>query len=102
MEWYWSLSLLVGAAVFFMFIGVPVALAFFAANIIGAYLFFGGDIGLMQWARNVVEAVGKFPLAPVTCFVLMGEGGRQGIRRREWAKGIKLLGTIKSNSGTGR
>jgi len=73
MEWYWSLSLLVGAAVFFMFIGVPVALAFFGANIIGAYLFFGGDIGLMQWARNVVEAVGKFPLAPVTCFVLMGE-----------------------------
>lgn len=73
MEWYWALALLVGSAISLMVIGMPVALAFFGANIVGAYYFLGGDIGLMQWTRNIVEAVGKFPLAPVACFVLMGE-----------------------------
>ena len=73
MEWYLSLSLLVGLAIFLMFMGVPVAFAFFGANIVGAVIFFGGEIGLMQWTRNFVEAVGKFPLAPVAAFVLMGE-----------------------------
>lgn len=56
-----------------MIAGMPVALAFFGANIVGAYIFFGGEIGLGQWVRNMVEGVGNFAFAPVLCFLLMGE-----------------------------
>ncbi len=73
MEWYLALLLLVGLSIALMLMGVPVAFAFFGANIVGATIFFGGEPGLIQWVRNTVEAVGKFPLAPVVCFLLMGE-----------------------------
>ena len=35
MEWFEALAFLLGMILFFMFIGVPVALAFLAANMIG-------------------------------------------------------------------
>ena len=47
MEWYGALILLLGTVCTLMFLGLPVALAFFAANIAGTYLFLNGDIGLM-------------------------------------------------------
>lgn len=72
MEWYWALCLLIGLTIGLMFLGIPVALAFFGANMVGAVIFFGGEAGLTQVARNVVEALVKFSLAPITMFVLMG------------------------------
>ena len=41
MEWYFALIFLLGSVLGFMFIGVPVALAFLAANMIGATYFMG-------------------------------------------------------------
>ena len=38
MEWYEALALLVGSIMVLMAIGMPVALAFLAANIIGAWI----------------------------------------------------------------
>ena len=73
MEWYWALFILVGSALGFMFIGIPVALAFLGANIIGALLFFGGEAGIEQAVRNTVEGLTAFALAPVVMFILMGE-----------------------------
>ena len=49
MEWYLALTLLLGTVCVLMFLGLPVALAFFAANVLGTYLFISGDIGLV-WA----------------------------------------------------
>jgi tripartite ATP-independent transporter DctM subunit len=73
MEWYWALLILIGSALGFMFVGVPVALAFLGANIIGSLLFFGGEAGLAQAVRNTVEGLTTFALAPVVMFILMGE-----------------------------
>lgn len=73
MEWYVSLVFLIGMALGFMFLGVPVALAFLGANIVGAMIFFGGIAGLEQAVNNTVEGVSSFSLAPVVMFILMGE-----------------------------
>lgn len=43
MEWYWAMALLLGSIMGLMAIGMPVALAFLAANIAGAWVFMGGQ-----------------------------------------------------------
>jgi tripartite ATP-independent transporter DctM subunit len=73
MEWYWVIALLIGGLVAFMLIGLPVVFAFFAINIIGAYVFMGGDKGLMQLMRNAIDSVQNFALAPIPLFIFMGE-----------------------------
>ncbi len=73
MEWYWALVFLLGMVLVPMFLGVPVAIAFFAANIVGALIFLGGGAGLIQLERNVVDGLVRFALAPVAMFILMGE-----------------------------
>ncbi len=73
MERYWALVFLLGMVLVPMFLGVPVAIAFFAANIVGALIFLGGGAGLIQLERNVVDGLVRFALAPVAMFILMGE-----------------------------
>lgn len=73
MEWYWALVLLLGAVITLMMLGVPVAFAFLGVNVVGALVFLGGEAGLVQFARNTVNAVTSFSLAPIAMFVLMGE-----------------------------
>ena len=73
MGWELSFVLLVGVALGLMFLGVPVALAFFGADLIGAIVFFGGEAGLAQAASNAYEALVNFSLSPIPMFVLMGE-----------------------------
>ena len=72
MEWYSALILLLGTVCTLMFLGLPVALAFFAANIAGTYIFLNGDIGLMFMPMEFHNAI-KFTLAPISLFLLMGE-----------------------------
>lgn len=72
MEWYFALSLLLGAVCTIMFIGLPVAFAFFTANILGTYLFISGDIGLVFMPMEFSNAI-NFGLAPIALFLLMGE-----------------------------
>ncbi|MEM8838391.1 MAG: TRAP transporter large permease [Pseudomonadota bacterium] len=73
MEWYEALSLLIGTLLVLMLIGLPVAFAFLAVNILGAFVFLGGGIGLDQLVRNTVASVSNFSLAPIPLFLLMGE-----------------------------
>ena len=73
MEWYYVLAILVGTLLFFMLLGLPVVFAFFAANIIGAMLFMGGEKGVAQLIRNAVVATQNFSLLPIPLFILMGE-----------------------------
>jgi tripartite ATP-independent transporter DctM subunit len=73
MSWQLALVLLFGVLSALMAIGVPVAFAFIAVNIVGAIVFLGGDAGLMQLARNAVASVNNFSLTPIPFFVLMGE-----------------------------
>jgi len=56
-----------------MFIGLPVALAFLATNVVAAFAFMGGMAGIDQLARNSIASVITFSLTPIPLFILMGE-----------------------------
>lgn len=73
MEWYEALALLLGSIVVLMAIGMPVALAFLAANILGAWVFMGGERGVVQLLNNGLGSLTKFALVPIPLFLLMGE-----------------------------
>ena len=73
MEWYYALVLLLGTVCVAMFLGMPVAFAFFATNILGTYLFIGGGLGLEEMPKEFQAAVTKFVLTPIALFLLMGE-----------------------------
>jgi len=73
MTWQLAALLLLGGSTVLLLIGMPVALSFVAINIIGAWLFLGGEAGLAQIVRNSVVSVMNFSLTPIPLFVLMGE-----------------------------
>src|SRR5216110_2203255 len=73
MSWQLASLLLLGGSTVLLFIGLPVAFAFIAINIVGAILFLGGDAGLSQMVRNSAASVINFSLTPIPLFVLMGE-----------------------------
>lgn len=71
----WGIAawLMLGGSTVLLFIGMPVALTFIAINIVGAWLYMGGEPGLVQLARSSVSSVTAFSLTPIPLFVLMGE-----------------------------
>lgn len=73
MEWHSALALMLGSLFALMLVGVPVAFAFLGVNLLGAWIFLGGEPGLAQLVRNSVRAVTSFSLTPIPLFVLMGE-----------------------------
>src|SRR5262245_64972906 len=73
MTWQMAALLLLGGSTALLLIGMPVALSFVAINIVGAFLFLGGEAGLAQIVRNSVVSVMNFSLTPIPLFVLMGE-----------------------------
>jgi len=73
MTWTAALLLLTLSLMAFFAVGLPVAIAFFGVNLVGAWLFLGGDAGLAQMLRNSAGAVNSFALAPIPLFVMMGE-----------------------------
>ncbi len=73
MEWYLALAFLLALILGFMAIGTPIALAFLAANVIGAWYFMGGQNGIIQMLNNGFGALSSFSLVPIPLFLLMGE-----------------------------
>jgi tripartite ATP-independent transporter DctM subunit len=73
MGWVEASLILFGGLVAIMGLGLPVGFAFLALNIVGAWLFLGGEPGLAQLSRNAVQSVTSFSLTPIPFFVLMGE-----------------------------
>jgi tripartite ATP-independent transporter DctM subunit len=73
MEWYEALALLIGTIVFLMALGMPVAIAFLAANIAGAWVFMGGFNAVILMLDNGFGALSRFALIPIPLFLLMGE-----------------------------
>ena len=45
MEWYLALTMLLGLIFLFLGMGLPVAIAFFTVNGIGAWIFLGAENG---------------------------------------------------------
>ncbi len=73
MEWYWAGALMLGLVLTMMAIGLPVAVAFMAANMIGVFVFLGGFIGIEQLVDNASDALSSFLLVTVPLFIMMGE-----------------------------
>ena len=71
--WGFAAWLLLGGSTVLLFLGVPVAFSFLVVNIVGAWLWLGGEPGFVQLARNAVSSVTSFSLTPIPLFVLMGE-----------------------------
>lgn len=103
MEWYEALIFLLGMILFFMAIGVPVALAFLAANVIGAVYFMGGrgdlisqmERGIGALVNNAVPTITSFNLIPVPMFLLMGEiFFFTGLATRMFGAVDKLMGRL--------
>ena len=95
MEWYFSAALLFGLSVALMMCGLPVAIAFFATNIVAAFFFMGGVSGIAQIINNGFGAMTSFALVPIPMFLLMGElFFHTGLATRFFNATDKLLGNV--------
>ena len=73
MSWGAAAWLLLGGSTVLLFLGLPVAFSFLVINLVGAWLWLGGEPGMVQLVRNSVNSVMSFALTPIPLFVLMGE-----------------------------
>lgn len=95
MEWFEALGLLIGTIMLLMAIGMPVALAFLAANILGAWMFMGGARGVTLMLNNGFGSLTNFALVPIPLFLLMGEiFFHTGLGARMFNAIDKLLGRL--------
>ena len=72
MEWYEAGSLMLGMVLVLMAVGLPVALAFMAANMVGVFVFMGGFIGIEQLIDNTSSTLSIFLLVTIPLFIMMG------------------------------
>ncbi len=95
LEWYWAAAVLFGLSIVFMMMGIPVAIAFCAGNIVAAVLFMGGANGIIQTINNGFGSMTTFALVPIPMFLLMGElFYHTGLATRCFNAADKLLGNI--------
>ena len=81
MEWYWTLTLLLGSILILMFVGVPVGIAFITVNSIAAFILFGRfgsfdanmSASISQLTDNAFANMTIFAIVPIPMFLLMGE-----------------------------
>ncbi len=73
MEWWLALIIIMGALVFLLATGLPVAFSFMAINLIGVLIYWGGLSGFINLILSMFTSITFFALVPVAMFVLMGE-----------------------------
>src|SRR5438046_6166846 len=79
-----------------MMLCIPVAIAFFATNIVAAALFMGGGPGIVQVINNGFGAMTSFALVPIPMFLLMGELFYDtGLATRCFNTADKLLANVR-------
>ena len=71
MSWGLAAWLMLGGSTVLLLLGLPVAFSFLVINLVGAFLFLGGEAGLTQIVRNCVVSVATFSLTPIPLFVLL-------------------------------
>ena len=95
LDWYLALGLLISLVVGQMMLGMPVAIAFMAANLLCAYIFMGDTFAFYQVVDNSTSLITRFQLAPVPFFILMGTlFFYSGIAQRVFSTLDLLLGRI--------
>jgi tripartite ATP-independent transporter DctM subunit len=72
MEWWVTLIIAFVLLIFFFSLGLPVAFAFFALNIIGLSLLFG-ERGMTLLTNSFFDSVASFSLTPIPMFIFLGE-----------------------------
>lgn len=65
--------MMIGLTMLLIMLGLPVAFAFIATNVLGAFIFMGGLRGLEQVVLNMSASVSTFVLVPVPLFLVMGD-----------------------------
>src|SRR3989454_3728372 len=96
MQWYWAAAILFGLGVGLMMLGIPVAIAFFATNLVAAALFMGGGAGIAQVINNGFGGMTSFALVPIPMFLLMGElFFHTGLAGRCFNAADRLLGNVR-------
>ena len=78
MSWDAAAWLMLGGSTLLLFLGLPVAFSFLVINLLGAWLFLGGEPGLVQLARNSVSSVASFSL----CLLYTSPSPRDGLLSR--------------------
>jgi tripartite ATP-independent transporter DctM subunit len=73
MAWWLTASALFGVFTALCALGLPAAFAFLGINVVGAWVWLGGEPGLVQMIRNGVASIASFSLTPIPFFILMGE-----------------------------
>jgi tripartite ATP-independent transporter DctM subunit len=73
MEWWLVLIITLACLMLAFASGIPIAFAFLFVNIIGVYIFWGGQVGLYQLAESIVSSTATFILLPIPLFIFMGE-----------------------------
>lgn len=53
--------------------GMPIAFCFLLVNVVGIFIFWGGEVGLHQLGLSISDSLTYFALLPVPLFILMGE-----------------------------
>lgn len=72
MEWQLLLLFIFGGLVVLLLAGLPVAVGFMVINVIGVYIFCGGEAGLGQLFLSMKDSVRTFVLLPFPLFILLG------------------------------
>jgi len=73
LEWPFVLAFAFGGLAILLLSGMPIAFAFMLINLVGVFLFWGGQAGLIQLSLSMYSSVATFTLLPVPMFILMGE-----------------------------
>jgi len=73
MEWWAAFLWITGGLLVLLMIGMPIAFAFLAVNLVGAYVFWSGLAGVNQMVLACMDSVASFSIMPVPLFILMGE-----------------------------
>jgi len=73
MAWQIALLLIMGGVLLMMSTGLPIAFCFILVNLMCAFFFWGGGVGVEQLVINMAGSLTVFALLPVPLFVLMGE-----------------------------
>ncbi|HRJ68911.1 MAG TPA: TRAP transporter large permease subunit [Beijerinckiaceae bacterium] len=72
LDWPLALAVMIGLVLTLMGVGVPVAFAFFATNIVCVFIFMSGSASVTQMIGNASEAVSIYALTPMPLFLVMG------------------------------
>jgi tripartite ATP-independent transporter DctM subunit len=73
MEWWVALVILLGAFLFLMATGMPVAFCFLLIILSGTYILWGGQQGMNTLARSMFGSVASFTFMALPMFMVMGE-----------------------------